>query len=342
MRVWPVLTIALGFGCSGEEHPIGVEPYPDRGGTTGTGGTTGEGGEATGGSTSGSGGTGGTGGSGGLRNPDPGVVYLLGTLDPSQPLPVLCDLREPDTYAVGFVGGHDVYKTIIGARGMYYQIQFELAVHRWGADLVTDVPADQLVYPTDPGENDPVVVNLACPASSPLDFHVGPTDRVVYRCGNEGWFERGTLLHDGIENMLGLGNGNLAVMEEDGSYFVTDLGSGERNPLNGITGIYAVRAADTGFLVAGFNGSTTGLWEVAADGSADLVGRYPALPAGVNTPQEYELDANNDLFEIDYADETLLTQVIVRRSLDGDREIVHDERENPKVWIGHLALVSGY
>jgi hypothetical protein len=127
----------------------------------------------------------------------------------------------------------------------------------------------------------------------------------------------------------------------------------------------AFRARDDGFwIVIDPENEQSGpeLWQVSYEGLATYVGAYPSLPKGIVVNDIYgKLDADGRLFRsctnmtdltqinikqlIDNPAETLggseIYDVIVRRTLDGEAEIVYSELDDPYVKMHLSALFTG-
>lgn len=336
MRHWILTLACFVAACSGEDEPPIVTPR-DGGNNAGEG-------SSSGGSTAngGTGPTGGTGNTGAFGNPDPEEVYVLGTLGLGRTdVPALFHWSSRDEYAAGFQPTVNVFKAKVGESGLFYQLQNVNEVRRFVPDLTSSEPLESVSYPEDPTGNDPVVAELDCTMGGfVLHFVVGPADRIVYFCSSVGWFEDGELIYEGLESMLALGNGDLAVITDDstGAHYVVNLASAEKFPLADIGTIYAARATRNGFLIAGIGIDGDELWEVDGDGDASSRGLYSEREPGIFR-YFWALDPEGDLFELDQvgSPETNLT----RRTVGGSDELISSDLEAANAYVAGQGLATG-
>jgi hypothetical protein len=117
---------------------------------------------------------------------------------------------------------------------------------------------------------------------------------------------------------------------------VFDLGAAQLRPFIGLPdarrGTYRVRP-DGYWMVLGERAAEE-LWHVAFDGTARLLGAYPAPPETQQRLSGANLDGQGRLYYI--ARETASARsTVVRRSVEGASEIIYVEPAGTQTW-GHL------
>jgi hypothetical protein len=351
LRYWIFGFVWLSAACSGEDDPPRVMPRPDGGETGGSGA---EGGDvsSTGGSSSGRGGNAGTGGSGntaGIGRPDPEEIYTFGSFETDRTdRLVLSHWTGPD-YAAGFADVN-TFQTTLGEQGLIYQVASRPSeIRLFVPDRVSSEPSSE--YPADPMANDPLFAELECqPGGIIIDFVVGFSDRIVYRCTGDGggWFQDGELLYaqeqDFTGDLLSLGGdvGFFIDQAADLGAYVVNLVTGARTRvladivLIDVGSVGAVRAISGGFYVAtnrdldpdpfGFD-FVYELWEVGDDARERLVGTYDGA-SGLT----WKLDTDGNVYGGG-------GEFLTRRMLGGGSEEIYGVDVPPDVDIH--SLVTG-
>jgi hypothetical protein len=280
---------------------------------------------------------------------DPKEVYLVGTLVVgSSGFDALAHWSTPSSYNAGFDGyfyGGSATINPVSGRLMYTNV-FEYRLREYhrdgGEDWLPGAP-----YPRDVLANDPITATPPCVvddssgAAILSGFLVASDGSIYHRCygGTAVWYDAsGVAVFSGADLLLA-GSNQLALTATS----IVDLPSGSTTPVTGLPSGSAItrRATATGFWVV--LGSSTAnsaeLWLIDVAGAATLAGAYPDLPVGIGQAGAGRLDGSGRLFQFartaDYDD------VIVRRIVGGDSEIVYDERDKPAVKIHISYLVTG-
>ncbi len=331
MRRWLVLGwfLSLISACGDGERKVLTSPRPNLGGGSGT--SSGSGGTATGGDdgmggepSSGTGGSSGTSGTTGSL--DPGEIYLLGTLsEGNTSARALAKVSDPNLAILGFpsnsgsttarmLDGDVVYQTVVNG----------VDVRRFVPDSQTRSGYNASTYPRMPEANDPILPTEPCGASNGnglISFLTGPNGRFVYECA-DGWYEDGEERSTGGFPLFALGNDDLAVIDGVG---IVDIASG--NMLAGrpfMNPIQAARSFDGGFYVVDIDDT---LWELTESGDITDLGAYPP-PLSSPLQQTSKLGPDNALYQIAT---DLASEVIIRRTIDGDSDVIWSEADLPNV-----------
>ena len=152
--------------------------------------------------------------------------------------------------------------------------------------------------------------------------------QIVHDCDAQWRDEDGAPLTAGGQALF-LGQRDTAL----GPGFILELDTKEEIPIVGLQWrsepfVVAARAREDGFWLV-VRGPVEGpgqraRWHVAFDGSATNEGDYPSLPINVKEPSFGKLDGAGRLIEsASYEATDGLGSAIVRRSLDGDSEILN-------------------
>lgn len=280
-----------------------------------------------------------------------GEVYLAGTLSEGACyLDAIALVEAPNRGAVGFDCYFDERIAVIDPTRsvLLYMNVFEDVLREFHCDdpCVWD-EMDEMdgMYPSEPLRNDTILPTPPCdPETNRLtNFLVGPDGSRIHRCLTDGtWYDvDGNIRYEGSLSLLYLGANDYAFA---GTH-VVDLATGDEIPIVGLptTDLLTTRASQDGFLVA-FTGPTFDdmpeLWEVATDGSAAMVGVYPLQPAGQSTRFGAALDGSGALYQMSSTIDVVFEDTIIRRTVDGDSEVVYSEADLPVVKIHISDLVT--
>lgn len=277
-----------------------------------------------------------------------GEVYLAGTLSEGACyLDAIALVEAPNRGLVGFDCYFDERIAVIDPirSVLLYMNVFEDVLREFRCDDPCVWDEVSGTYPTEPLRNDPILPTSPCdPETNRLThFLVGPDGSRVHRCfAEEIWYDAdGDMRYAGSLNLLHLGANDYAFA---GTHIV-DLATGDEIPITGLpaTDLLATRASEDGFLVA-FTSPTFDdmpeLWEVATDGSAVMVGVYPLQPEKQTTRFGAELDGSGALYQMSSTIGVAFEDTIVRRSVDGDSEVIYTEADLPIVQIHISDLVT--
>ena len=276
---------------------------------------------------------------------DPEQVYLFGTLSEGACYrDAVAPVEAPSDAVVGFACDANESTGWIrptDGRLLYTDGQLQDTVVVFTCDGCTKVTAGD-PYPTDPLANDDRI-ELPCPgAALRIGYQLAPNGRVYHLC-NDGWYDQDG---DRIPTreaylIVHLGPDDTALLSNN----VLDLTSGEMAPLSGLADLdpLAARALEDGYWIAIQSSATepTELWHVALDGTATQLGTYPPLPANQSGPYGAKLDGQGRLFQMARDTTESSRDTIVRRSIDGQSQVVYDEADDPLVKIHISSLFTG-
>jgi hypothetical protein len=191
--------------------------------------------------------------------------------------------------------------------------------------------------------NDTILPTVACdPSSFALRFHVAPDGSYLFRCGDSGWFDAGSnVVYDNTQGeLLYLGYDNMALTASH----VLDLDEDSAMPIAGLpfqTNPLTIRAdPQGGFLIVLGSAAQPVLWHVDVDGAAANHGTFPSVPDGYNLVFEYALDGCNVLYQVGHGPE-VFNDVILRRPMGGETEVVYTEETDPVVKMHGSRLITG-
>ncbi|HVJ17714.1 MAG TPA: hypothetical protein VM686_19970 [Polyangiaceae bacterium] len=348
-----VVCSSLNVGCGEPEHPPVVSqrsaPSPGDGGANGStipanGGNEASGGDASGGDGSGPGPAPILGGT--TFTFDPSQVYFFGSLTPGTTgSDVYAHWSNPKRYAAGFDDDTNAGK-LWGQKLLYTKV-FEGALREYVVDEVGTVPEADFEYPPDPTLNDPLVDTPPCSVEQGglWDFLTSPTGRLIYQCDDGIWYEDGEVVFAGEDQLVALGYDNLAAF--DGIDFgVIDLVTQERHPTNIHDTVWTIRAHENGFLfvTSGLDDPYGALSLLLPDGSIEKQGQFPPLPAepeGLQGGFGHTLTPSGELFQPGHFESPTLTDVVVRRTIEGTSEVIYNEADDPYVYFAVPYLVTG-
>lgn len=286
---------------------------------------------------------------------DPTEVYLFGTLREGTVKVAITTYGDPNQYSVGF--GTTEVESEFGLRdGQLVYTSNGEPMRIFAPDYVGGASVDQLNYPERPQANDPIVDTAPCEVtpSSVTIFHTSPDGRLIYRCEDEGpWYEDGKVVYAGDDlnnvQILALGPDGLALVYTgnhgpgvmslaDGEPHWPAAGAGFYNDILAIRS----RAGAFHFIGATFGGPRE-LYELSADGLQHL-GTYAALGPNVRNESKPVLAADDALFQLARVVVPANTghdDVIIRRTIDGESDIVYAETDNPTVQVHGSFLFTG-
>jgi hypothetical protein len=283
---------------------------------------------------------------------DQSEVYLWGTLSPGASYTdAIARVADPNTYSVGWGDYGDARSATFIGNDLIYSTTGDAVVRQYVPDGVWNADLKDIDYPKDPQDNDPEIATPMCmgQVGGLRGVLVSPGGRLIYLCSSETgdtWYEGTAPIYTDGKRLLALNDDNLALAY-DGTFEVVDLSAPDApHEIAEITGAdVAFRVHDGGFSVVE-NSTPLVLWHVAADGSAEKAGEYPAEPDG-STAYGWSSDTrasvlgpDDSLYQFANPSEVGGT-LIIRRSVDGSSAVVYDEADDPHVKIHISALVTG-
>jgi hypothetical protein len=342
MRKVPIASILLamsaGTGCGDREHAafIPIKTGARDGGATGgrrsgAGGTPGSGEIGTdGGDTGGEGGSGGRSGGPPLNVPSWGLtggfdqskVYLLGEIEqtPKCNHYAVSLVSEPNQYAPAFPCLLPNRFTISDGK-LYYENGNGLEIHEFVPDYSDE-------YPTNSIANDPKI-DAPCPLIQGYLFN--PSGILLYKCIGTGWFEAGGVsVYEGNDTIVAFTDGGLVAtpagvmsLDEKVLHKVPALANALSVRVHGEEFHYVVQPAS----------APAELWSVDAAGKTTKLGGYPAAPAGVKPVSDTQplLAHDDSLYAAGSEAANNGFEVIYRRTIDGESEVVYTEADAPIV-----------
>ncbi len=287
----------------------------------------------------------------GVMPPDPHLeifdldeVYLFGTLSEGACyLDAVAPVLAPDEAVVGFDCGADEES------GQIRPTDGRLLYTANGGGFVFRCDGCRyarpgIAYPKDPQANDDPIPMPSCdsyPAST-SGLLVSPDGAILHYCGAAWYDEQGRKITERPLYSLGASG---TALEDDG---VLDLASLTVVPFSGLpaTKPLTARADPDGYrLVLASDADPTAreLWFVGLDGNATMRGAYPPLPAGHSVGGTPRLDASGRLYELSRytSGNAVLRDAVVRRSVDGQSDVVYDEANDPIVKVHISGLFTG-
>jgi len=279
----------------------------------------------------------------------PTEVYLFGTLSEGACyMDAIAHWSAPDEPLVGFDCYADGQTAVIRPSDgrLLYTNTFEYLIREFHCDGCPDWHAGD-GYPGQVLDNDTALPSAPCGGGNYVQqFLVAPNGDVLHRCAlEETWHDRnGNLAYDGSEHLLHLGADHGALTATS----VVNLASKTSLPLQGLVdagpGFLAVRAlSPSGFWVvlSGESADEAELWHIASSGAATLVGLYPPLPPFHQaSASSSRLDGQGRLFQFG-TDDVASRDLILRRTIGGQSEVVYSEASDPAVKIHISALFTG-
>jgi hypothetical protein len=273
----------------------------------------------------------------------PNEVYLAGTLSEGACyLDALAHWSSPNDAVVGFDCYFNERTAMIRPTDgrLLYTNTFEDRLREFHCDDCPWTPASQ--YPASPLANDTILPTPACDSNSQqLRFLVTPDGSYLYRCAATGWFaaDSNVVYDDTQGELLYLGYDNMALTASH----VLDLDQDSAMPIDGLpveTPLTIRADPQGGFLLVIGDAAQPELWHVDADGTAANQGAFPNVPDGYAPSSEHTLDGCNVLYQLGGGPETF-EDVILRRPLGGQTEVVYTENTDPVVKVHISGLVTG-
>ncbi len=279
---------------------------------------------------------------------DPGEVYIYGTLaEGSAGYDAVAHWSSPNTYLVGFDEHTDGQSLHMFNGLLAYTIVFAQGIRTFTPEFASTLKPIDLKYPKDPARNDPILETPPCLAqdTGPIDFLTSPDGRLIYLCPDKAWYEAGTKVYEGEDNLLAMGYDGLMLV---GGFNpgVLNLKDGQRRSLDGITDFsnrVASRASHDGFHIvfqSKTGNDTPELWLIGADATTKRLDTYPLPPESIRVDGSGQLSANDELFQFGSGPKAF-EGVIVRRKLDGTSSVVYDVATDPHVKLGISYLFTG-
>jgi hypothetical protein len=266
---------------------------------------------------------------------DPAEVYLFGTLrEGSAGYDAVVHYRAPDMPAVGFHGLAFGSAALGTDAELEYLLGRDATLRRFRCDRCPDF-APGADYPRDSAANDPTIAT-ACDASipdrRPDAFLGGPDGDRIVRCGGTWYDSTGEALAPDLAPIR-FGRGRrLLESPAEGGYTIFDLETHERTPVRGLHTCprLAVRSDAVGFVLVMECPVGAERWSIAADGSTALLGTYPPLPVGYDSPSVSALAADGRLVQIVQGPrEGFIDDAIVERTIGGPSEVAFSEECDP-------------
>lgn len=277
-----------------------------------------------------------------------GEVYLAGTVSPGACYEdALAHPSAPSVAAVGFDCHWDRRSAVIAPDGtLLYRHHGEHVLREFHCDGCPDwSPGD--AYPAAPLANDTIRPTPPCdPETDRLsEFLVSPEGAVLHRCRGIVWYDESGREVVRRLDLLSLGRGGVALMQERGRFFVLELATDAATAVAGLPDcpIAATRAgATSGFVLALHCPAADELWSIAVDGLATPEGAFPPPPPGYRLVRFDALASDGALWS--FAGGPITTEdAIVRRTIDGASELVYSEEMVPApAVLMHISdLVTG-
>jgi hypothetical protein len=282
-----------------------------------------------------------------LSELDPDEVYLFGTLVEGQlGVDALAHWREPNVYTVGFDGSVSARFIKLWQGQLVYTLFNGQGIRISIPELQSSLKPIDLKYPAEPLKDDPIVSTPPCPAEGhgPQVFATSPDGRLIYRCPDLDWYEDGTKVwvsgDDGPEPILSFGYDGVLLLAGPS---LMSLEDGEPHPIQGLgsSKVLTARASMGGFhvvLTPEMGGDTAELWSVTPEGGAERIASYEPSPAGATDFGRAVLAGNDDLFQLARSEPY---DIVVRRSRDGESEVVYTEADDPRVKMHGSTIFTG-
>jgi hypothetical protein len=208
-------------------------------------------------------------------------------------------------------------------RDLVYRELVTDAVFRFVPDRLSSAPYSFDTYPRMAESNDEPLSIAPCSDSGNrlVRYMTGPDEKFVVEC-LDGYYEDGAPLDTGGNILYALGYNQLALA----SGGILDLSDGSVRPHAAGGAFVAARAYEGGFYAAFGPVSEPMLWDVSASGDAVHLGDYPPLD-GVHLSDTSRLGPDQALYDLISGEQ----EEVVRRTADGDREIIYSETTDPLV-----------
>jgi hypothetical protein len=285
---------------------------------------------------------------------DPNAVYLLGHTEIVADHEITMNVITREELSVGFNGvlGLDAI-TIRPSDGRLLYVR----INDWTVRVFEPESLGPPLYPNGPPSypanahlNDPILPTPNCPSVN--NFRLRPNNTYVYSCTDsridDVYDESGAVVFtwpDTID-LIAIADDNTALFEHTRLSVRTSTGTVIRlDALPGVFIRHTQRLAADGrsFLVVMSPQNypfEPELWRIEFDGTYSLVGDYGVRAEDRTGVYSGRLDANLDLYTIEFTD-IISEDVIVRRRLNGTPEIIYTDVNDPLVKIHISYLFSG-
>jgi hypothetical protein len=269
---------------------------------------------------------------------DPDEVYIFGTLlQGACYRNAVAPVTDPNRALVGFGCYGDTDPAFVRPSDgrLIYSDRASRAVYAFHCDGCVYAGSGD-PYPPDPTANDELISTPACPGPAAYftSFTVTAASETLIKCGNAQWYDGDGTAIGAIVGAVApkVGHGGTALAGQA----VVELATGARAPIVGPDPftVLASRAREDGYLVAlrpDGAPDVPELWHVAFDGTATLRGTYPSAPPGQLVAIKSALDGSGRLVQFSRDASQPSRDTIIRRSVDGESEVVYDEANAPVV-----------
>jgi hypothetical protein len=278
---------------------------------------------------------------------DPGEVYLTGSFGETNCGGALAHVSCPDIAAVGFdCTDEDSYIRPTDGRLLYRNAN-EPGVREFRMDgcvRVAGAPYD----PPSPGSttSDPLLLVGACPGGpSPTGFLVSPDGYFMLHCADgRGWsdVDGKHVYPENGDPLLYVGYDDLALTKTR----LIDLKTGAGPVIDRPAGIiHAIRAVPPNkfWIALRLNAEPSeALLEVSGDGLVRQLGTFPNPPSGIVVATRGRLDKHGALYQLTTRrSDTMVEDIVMRRDIDGNFEVIYWEGANPLVRVSGSWLITG-
>ncbi len=278
----------------------------------------------------------------GLRQFDGDEVYVMGTLsEGSCGSDAIAHWSDPNTALAGFGCYNEAFAAVIRPKdgALIAKDTFgRPRVFNEDACFIQDIPQP---LPMNPDGNDGQF-NFPC-AFVPVygsGIELAPRGSMAVQC-ETGWYQGNTALYSGPDEVVAF----------DGDRFLTRTGVFEIEtqtllPFNGLplSEPMASRVIETGFWLLLPNPifeEPPQLWLVDREAVATLLGTYPPPPSIAQPTFVARLAGDGSLFEIATNLSEFSNDLIIRRTLGGESDVIYDEGTDPLVKLHISSLVTG-
>ncbi len=284
---------------------------------------------------------------------DPNEVYLAGTLSEGACYrDALAPVLSPNTASAGFDCYFDERSGVVNptTKRLLYTNTFEGVIREYHCDdcaVSPNAPYPQNVLANDTPRTAP------CPSTMMGDlvtgFFVSPDGAVFHRCtySYATWRdETGAAVFDSANDSVSAwGRGEVLVSDGLGLKRVVSLTDGTQLAVTGLPAGHQVLTTrwkePNAFRVAVHSNGSDFLYELdVLTGHATKLGEYPASP-NLRAYESARLDPAGRLYAFGGKSAPSFSDVVIRRSTDGENAIVYDEDTWPLVRIHISALVTG-
>jgi hypothetical protein len=277
-----------------------------------------------------------------LKPFDPSEVYIFGTLQEAFcHRNAIAHWSDPNTALVGFDcdsrGDRAVISPLSGTLVYTETLDSIYEFVEDGCARGNVIPK----YSDSPHDND-LPVRLPCADGRYANgILASPGGKIAVRCV-EGWLDSdGTMLVESDQEMLAFDGERL--LSAEGIFNVADQSLKAFVDLPKLAPLTA-RVANSGFwivLPGEEESHSAELWHVDHEGISTLEGVYPLPPERTDRTFGARLSGDGALFQIASDAEATFNNLIVRRTVTGDSEVIYDELDEPLVKLHISWLVTG-